>query len=151
MLAPMHGYTGSPHLNIVPYLLGAFFTGAAGASIILAQEALDGPQLYADYCAGRHCASLEGQPDWMVRKPDGEPPAPPYDESGHTWHHSDKQLLTIVRDGLEALVRGYRTDMPAFGNELSEAEITAILDYIKSRWPERERAVQAAKSAAHPS
>jgi mono/diheme cytochrome c family protein len=35
--------------------------------------------------------------------------------------------------------------MPAFGGVLTDEEITAILDYVKSTWPERERKYQAAR------
>lgn len=114
-----------------------------------AQELTSG-QLYADRCAACHGANLEGQANWMVRKPDGKLPAPPHDETGHTWHHSDRQLLQIVRDGLTSIAPGYLTDMPAFGGQLSDQEILAILDFIKSRWPERQRAFQAARSADDP-
>jgi mono/diheme cytochrome c family protein len=41
---------------------------------------------------------------------------------------------------------GYETDMPAFGEKLSDAEVQSILEYIKSTWPERERAYQEARS-----
>jgi mono/diheme cytochrome c family protein len=127
------------------------------ALIVLAAFALscpvlaqDGAALYAEYCAGCHGANLQGQPDWMVRKPDGKLPAPPHDASGHTWHHADRQLLRIVRDGLDAFAPGYLTDMPSFGDRLTDTEISAILDFIKTRWPERERAFQADRTAADP-
>jgi len=121
----------------------------AGAALAGAQSVpRDGAKLYAEACASCHGANLEGQPDWMVRKPDGKLPAPPHDETGHTWHHSDRQLLTIVRDGLEAIAPGYGTDMPAFGERLTDAEIGAILDFIKSRWPDKQRSFQAARTAA---
>ena len=97
---------------------------------------------YLEYCASCHGANLEGQPDWMERLPSGRLPAPPHDETGHTWHHSDEQLLRIVRDGLAAIAPGYETDMPAFRGTLSDQEIVAILDYIKQTWPDREREVQ---------
>ena len=119
---------------------------ASASPIAFAQ---DGRQLYAERCASCHGANLEGQPNWMVRKPDGKLPAPPHDETGHTWHHSDKQLFTIVRDGLATIAPGYVTDMPAFGTTLSDAAIVAILDYIKSTWPDRQRAFQAARTAAN--
>jgi mono/diheme cytochrome c family protein len=86
----------------------------------------------------------------MTRKPDGKLPAPPHDETGHTWHHSDRQLLAITRDGLSTIAPGYVTDMPAFGDQLTDQEILAILDFIKSSWPERQRAFQAARSASDP-
>ncbi|MDP3244263.1 MAG: cytochrome c, partial [bacterium] len=87
----------------------------------------DGQALYQKYCASCHGADLEGQPNWMERLPSGRLPAPPHDETGHTWHHSNEQLLRIVRDGLAAIAPGYETDMPAFGDMLSDQEIEAIL------------------------
>jgi mono/diheme cytochrome c family protein len=102
-----------------------------------------GQELYAANCASCHGAELEGQPDWKSRGPDGRMPAPPHDASGHTWHHSDQDLLLITREGLAAVVPGYQSDMPAFGDVLSDAETATILAFIKSTWPERERAYQA--------
>lgn len=107
-----------------------------------------GRQLYTERCASCHGANLEGQPDWMRRKPDGKLPAPPHDATGHTWHHSDRQLFQIVKDGLAAIVPVYETDMPAFGGLMTDDEITAVLDYIKSTWPERQQAIQDARSKA---
>lgn len=113
------------------------------ATIVAAQPMPpDGQALYQEYCASCHGANLEGQPNWMQRLPSGRLPAPPHDATGHTWHHSDEQLLKIVRDGLAAIAPGYETDMPAFGGTLTDREITAILDYIKQTWPDREREVQ---------
>jgi mono/diheme cytochrome c family protein len=116
---------------------------AAGTA---AGEEPDGRALYLENCAGCHGASLEGQPDWMVRKPDGRLPAPPHDATGHTWHHSDEQLFRITKEGLAVIAPNYETDMPAFGGTMTDAEIRAVLDYIKSTWPERERAIQAKRS-----
>jgi len=107
----------------------------------------DGARLYSEHCSSCHGISREGQPDWKTRRPDGKLPAPPHDATGHTWHHSDKQLIAIIRDGLATIVPGYVTDMPAYGSVLSDAEISAILQYLKDEWPERERAYQSARSA----
>ena len=82
----------------------------------------------------------------MQRKPDGKLPAPPHDATGHTWHHSDEQLFRITKDGPGAILQGYETDMPGFADVLTDDQIRAILDYIKSKWPERERESQAARS-----
>jgi len=109
-----------------------------------------GQQVYAERCASCHGANLEGQPDWMQRKADGRLPAPPHDATGHTWHHSDRQLFQIVKDGIAAILPGYETDMPAFGGVLTDDEIRAALDYIKSTWPERQQEIQASKSAEVP-
>lgn len=102
-----------------------------------------GQEIYAETCATCHGANLEGQPDWKRRLENGRMPAPPHDASGHTWHHADQDLLLITREGLGAVVPGYESDMPAFGESLADEEIGAVLSYIKSTWPEREREFQA--------
>ncbi|MBO9432513.1 cytochrome c [Sulfitobacter sp. R18_1] len=102
-----------------------------------------GADLYAENCASCHGADLEGQPDWRRRLENGRMPAPPHNEAGHTWHHADQQLFDITKNGLASVVPGYESDMPVFDGILSDAEITAILGYIKSTWPERERNYQA--------
>lgn len=106
-----------------------------------------GQEVYATNCASCHGAELEGQPDWKRRLDTGRMPAPPHNETGHTWHHADRALFTITKLGLETIVPGYESDMPAFGDVLSDAEIAAALAYIKSTWPERERGFQAEVTA----
>jgi mono/diheme cytochrome c family protein len=91
---------------------------------------------------------LEGQADWMRRLPNGRLPAPPHDATGHTWHHSDRQLMRIVKEGLASIAPGYETDMPAFSETLSDEAIVSIIEYIKSTWPERERTLQQSSSAS---
>ena len=142
--------------RLVPVLAGAVAVGVAalvafpeqsddrtgvtflGEPVTVAELAL-GQEVYAQNCASCHGADLEGQPDWRRRLDNGRMPAPPHDETGHTWHHADKQLFTITKHGVDAVVPGYESDMPAFEGILSDAEIRAVLAYIKSTWPERER------------
>ena len=97
-----------------------------------------GESIYLDSCARCHGANLEGQANWRVRKPDGKLPAPPHDASGHTWHHSNAVLLSIVRDGLVPpnAPEGYQSDMPAFKRSLTDAQMVAVLSFIQSRWPD---------------
>jgi mono/diheme cytochrome c family protein len=98
-----------------------------------------GRKIYGQYCAACHGANLEGQPDWRSRKPDGRMPAPPHDESGHTWHHPDHILFGITKEGLvpgRYGPPGYTSDMPAFGSVLSDDDIRAVLAFIQSRWSE---------------
>ena len=107
-----------------------------------------GRTIYETQCAACHGAQLEGQPDWQMPLPSGRLPAPPHDATGHTWHHPDDILFRIVKEGTAAIVGGgYESDMPGFADVLSDAEIRAVLAYIKSTWPERERSYQAETSA----
>lgn len=99
---------------------------------------LQGKAIYANQCAACHGTSLQGQPHWRQRLPNDRMPAPPHDQTGHTWHHPDPILLDIVKNGLapgKTAPEGYISDMPAYQDVLSDHEIRAVLAYIKSTWP----------------
>nr|WP_240989605.1 cytochrome c [Salipiger mangrovisoli] len=124
------------------------FGGVERAPAEAAQIA-EGKTLYAQTCAACHGADLEGQPNWRSPGPDGRLPAPPHDANGHTWHHPDEVLFRITKLGTAAVVgNGYASNMPGFGDQLTDAQIEAVLTYIKSTWPEELRAHQAEISAA---
>lgn len=103
-----------------------------------------GQAIYRAQCAACHGAHLEGQPNWRERGSDGRLPAPPHDASGHTWHHPDQVLFDIVKYGVAkaAHLKNYDSAMPAYGGTLSDAEIIAVLSWIRSQWPERIRKQQ---------
>jgi mono/diheme cytochrome c family protein len=109
-----------------------------------AQQVALGRTIYQKYCASCHGAKLEGQPNWRMRKPDGKLPAPPHDETGHTWHHPDEQLFLLTKHGLRPPLApdGYKSDMPGFGGILSDAQIWAVLAFIKNAWPPEIKARQ---------
>jgi mono/diheme cytochrome c family protein len=103
-----------------------------------------GRRVYDEHCAACHGTELEGQPNWRQRNLDGFLPAPPHDETGHTWHHPDQQLFAMTKYGTAALIGSdYKTVMVGFGEVLSDEDIRAVLAYIKSRWPENVRRRQA--------
>ena len=99
-----------------------------------------GARIYSQHCAACHGSKLEGQPEWRRRLPNGRMPAPPHDESGHTWHHPDAVLFGITKSGLAPpnAPQGYESDMPAFSGKLSDDEIWSVLAYIKNHWKSRE-------------
>lgn len=105
-----------------------------------------GRTLYAANCASCHGTNLEGQPDWQSANEDGTYPAPPHDESGHTWHHGDTMLHDYVKRGGQAVLDdmgvNFSSGMPGFSDKLTDEEIEAVLDFIKSTWPERIRGIQ---------
>ena len=96
-----------------------------------AERVARGVALYAQQCASCHGANLEGVPDWKKPLPDGSFPPPPHDSSGHTWHHADAVLLNIIANGGDP---AYNSTMPAFKDKLSEQDMIAILDFIRSKW-----------------
>jgi mono/diheme cytochrome c family protein len=109
-----------------------------------AEQVQAGQAVYAQHCAVCHGANLEGQPNWKQTLPTGGLPAPPHDETGHTWHHADALLFKIVKlDGQSGVADpSFKSNMPAFQNVLSNAEIWAVLAFIKSRWPPKIRTFQ---------
>ncbi len=118
-----------------------------------AASAARGAPLYQAHCADCHGAQLEGEANWRVRKPDGSLPAPPHDESGHTWHHGDSLLFDYTKLGGEEALRrmgitGVVSGMPAFGALMNDREIQDILTYIKSQWSEEVRRLQAERTRA---
>ncbi|MCB1741919.1 MAG: c-type cytochrome [Gammaproteobacteria bacterium] len=107
-----------------------------------------GANVYRQQCAACHGRDLEGQPNWRQRGADGLLPAPPHDESGHTWHHPDRVLFEITKYGVQRFAgAGYRSAMPAYEGTLRDREIVAVLSFIKSRWSTEVQEKQAAMRA----
>jgi mono/diheme cytochrome c family protein len=107
-----------------------------------------GQIVYERQCATCHGLRLEGQPGWQTRLPNERMPAPPHDASGHSWHHPDEYLFGVTKEGLvpgKYAPPGYQSDMPAFGDKLSDDDIWAVLAYIKSYWPGEIRRAQSAR------
>jgi mono/diheme cytochrome c family protein len=128
-------------VSAVLLMTGPFnpFIANSGNAVPIAE----GQALYTIHCSNCHGRSLEGQPNWQTPLPNGRMPAPPHDASGHTWHHSDNDLIGIVKFGLKPYVaKDYENDMPAFETILKDKEILAIVTYIKNTWQKREQAYQ---------
>lgn len=100
-----------------------------------------GATVYAANCASCHGANLKGQADWRSPGEDGQLPAPPHDETGHTLHHDGDTLLRLTKYGAGALIGDpdYASNMQIYDSVLSDEEIIAVLSYIKSTWPQRIR------------
>ena len=97
-----------------------------------------GQTVYGDACASCHGVDLEGAPNWRNRNADGTFPAPPHDQTGHTWHHPDRFLFDYTKLGGGGMdIPGFKSAMGGFQGILKDREIWAVLAFIKSRWPER--------------
>jgi mono/diheme cytochrome c family protein len=129
-------------------MAGAFLLAVGPYNLLDSNESklkqiAQGQLLYNARCASCHGKNLEGQPNWRSPLPNGRMPAPPHDKTCHTWHHADEALRGVTKHGLKPFAGdNYESDMPAFGTILNDEEIEAILVFIKSTWPERERAYQ---------
>ena len=140
------------HLRTTLWLLGVLVLAGAAASAVWLLSAPPGTPpgdpndpaevglgrtVYQENCAACHGDRLEGQPDWRVRDDQGYLPAPPHDETGHTWHHPDAMLFKVTKySRTQSGDKSFKSNMPAFEKTLSDNEIWSVLSYIKSTWPD---------------
>lgn len=97
-----------------------------------------GQEFYEASCAGCHGGPAGGKISDIP---------PRHNAQGHTWHHGDCLLAEIIREG--PAPRPGATDfptMPAFGDELSEEDIDAILAFLRTWWTEEQREFQAERT-----
>lgn len=126
-------------------------TACGGNDDVRQAEAELGRQVYQQNCASCHGARGEGQPNWQVRRADGTYPAPPHDATGHTWHHPDGLLFRIVKHGGASLnIPNFKSGMPAFGHQLEDEEIRAVINHLKTFWESEQRERQSQASQQDP-
>ena len=140
--------------HVLTIVACCFGSGAIAGHELHDRDLTNGQTLYTEQCASCHGANLEGQPDWRSPDEDGVLPAPPHDETGHTWHHDNQLLFEYTRlGGEEALaargVTGFQSGMPGFGEALSDNDIWDVLGYIRSTWPDRVQEIQTGRNPPH--
>ena len=113
----------------------------------LQREIAQGSVHYSENCAACHGSNLEGEPNWRDPNENGVYPAPPHNNNGHTWHHSDQLIFDYIKLGGEAAlaqegVESFKSGMPAFSEALSNDEIWLVLNFIKSTWSVESSAAQ---------
>jgi mono/diheme cytochrome c family protein len=156
---PMPGPDKDPYLWRKIVIVGAALLLAVIATYVTIimprqpekhSDAARGTVIYAANCAGCHGHNLEGQPGWHHVNTAGRLPAPPLDGTGHAWRHSNAELFHMVKFSvLDEAGPGYRTDMPAFDNKLTDDDIRRVLAYIHGRWPSGIQAAQAFLNPDH--
>lgn len=148
-----------PTINALLFLLAiGLFVGCAPtndgviapARVGSAQYEL-GQTVYITHCAACHGVNGEGQfPDApLVPDSTGRYGAPPHDPTGHTWHHDDALLVRYTLEGgMGDPARFY--PMPAFGDVLTDAEVVAVIAYIKTMWTPEQQRLQRERTLASP-
>ena len=126
--------------SILMAFLIMFATQALSHHELTNRNIENGHDNYQEYCASCYGVNLEGQANWRSRNEDGTLPAPPHDETCHTWHHETEMLLDYNKLGgqltLEAIgVKNFTSGMPGFENVLTDEQIWEILAFIRSTWP----------------
>ena len=111
-----------------------------------------GREVFVQHCASCHGSDAQGAPDWQQPDARGDLPAPPHDDTGHTWRHSDAQLSEIIRGGLrDQFNKTPELTMPPFKtDQLSDREIGDVVAYFKSLWSPEHRQFQAEQNRRLP-
>ncbi|HEX2622020.1 MAG TPA: cytochrome c [Phototrophicaceae bacterium] len=103
----------------------------------------EGQAIYLQQCAACHGVEGQGQFPEAPLVPDstGRIGAPPHNETGHSWHHSDTVLIRyIIEGGFSDPTRFYT--MPPFGTILTEEQVLLVIAYIKTLWTDEQRGMQ---------
>ncbi|MFY2825148.1 c-type cytochrome [Ruegeria sp. MALMAid1280] len=138
-------------LTLVAYCIA---TGAFAGHELDGRDLTNGQALYAEQCASCHGAHLEGQPNWRTPDENGVLPAPPHDETGHTWHHDNQLLFDYTKlGGAQTLaargIKDFNSGMPGFAGALTNDDIWDVLAYIRSTWPDDVQQMQASRNLPH--
>lgn len=115
------------------YMRTGSITGAGDMRTPIVQKAggsagsVDGSAIFASNCASCHQSSGKGLPGVF----------PPLDGSG--WVTAKAKVpVQILLHGINGKIKvkgtTYQSVMPAFGSSLSNAEIAAVLTYIRQAW-----------------
>jgi mono/diheme cytochrome c family protein len=84
------------------------------------------------------CVSCHGDPVTGEGRVEGFALAPIHGPGGHTWHHADGQLLDLIQGRITYPDR----IMPKFGGLLPDADVLAVLEFLKLGWTDRQRESQ---------
>ncbi len=108
------------------------------ASPRLNRYADTGEELYRKACATCHGADGKGTPAALLGF---DTPLPDFTDCNFATREPDIDWIAVAHQG--GPVRGFAPEMPAFGDALTEEELQAILDHIRTlctdeRWPRGE-------------
>lgn len=131
----------------VSVLLAACAPGEPGITIkgevISKSRIAQGKTAYEQICAACHGLDGQGQFPDAPYEPDatGRLGAPPHNEGGHTWHHSDELLIRYVIEGGFADPKSFY-EMPSFGTVFTRSQAENIIAYIKTMWTDEQLTYQ---------
>jgi mono/diheme cytochrome c family protein len=115
-------------------LVGALLAGCHMAVVSDPAQVTQGRALFAQLCARCHGAQAVGQdplhPFGSADRKVGFV-APALNGRGHASLHAPRELFALIKDG--GSIPG--SPMPAWGAQLSDAQITAVIAYLYGLWP----------------
>jgi len=100
-------------------IVGALYPGAAHARAVLGATHPDGVALYGKHCASCHGRDGKGIPSFRA---EGEPD---FTDPGFQRSRSDQQLAAAIANGKGSV-------MPGFKDNLSDAEVGAMVGRVRA-------------------
>ncbi len=89
-----------------------------------------GEEIYNTYCVACHGVQGVGEnPEDIYAMDEYGFVAPPMDDTGHAWHHTDEQLIRMTLEGSPRNPR-----MAAWKHVLTQEDAEDVVEYIKSLW-----------------
>lgn len=150
MISTIVNWARQGKFAVIGLALVTVLAAACGGSEDTAETAESGRDLYLNNCAACHGPVGEGQDGWQQRNPDGSFRAPAHNGDGHTWHHPDGLLFRNVKNGgTDIPSLGVTSGMPAFGDRLTDDQIVAVIDYLRTLWEPDQRDFQAEVTASN--
>lgn len=121
--------------SLVAVLLAACTAGKitpvpALAKLATPDPVTQGRQVFVRICAQCHGENAEGYANELN--------APALDASEHAFHHPDQQIHDWIVNGKLGVGR----QMPALGDQLTDGEVHAVIDYLHTLWTEEQLAAQ---------
>lgn len=115
---------------VIYIVLVGFIVGYAQLSKWTSSSVDRGEKLYQTYCVSCHGVKGVGErPDDIYAMDEYGFVAPPMDDTGHAWHHTDEALINTILDGSPRNPR-----MTAWKEVLSREDAEDLVPYIKSLW-----------------
>lgn len=97
-----------------------------------------GRQVFVRICAQCHGENAEGYANELN--------APALDSTEHAFHHPDQQIHDWIINGKLGVGR----QMPPLGDQLTDGEVHAVIDYLHTIWTEDQLASQQDVSSRYP-
>jgi mono/diheme cytochrome c family protein len=108
------------------------------AAISTPDPVMRGRQVFAGICAQCHGENAEGYANELN--------APALDSTEHAFHHPDQQIHDWIVNGKLGVGR----QMPPLGDQLSDREVHAVIDYLQTLWTKEQLASQQDVTSRYP-
>ena len=117
-------------ISVVFVLLSACSTSTPLSFTPTPNVVAQGRELFLNICAECHGQDANGYANVLN--------APALNNTEHAWHHPDQEIFSWIVKGKLGIGR----QMPGFGDQLSDEQVYAVIEYLHSLWTEEQLASQ---------